>query len=135
MDTNVLHDEEGFTTCSGDSGIDFENACGAENFIARQIGEVTEIALGDRGIKDASCITTFYDQIVELVQLNHCRVLILDMHGVWFLPSKTLGALLALRRIVERVELHNVSDEVREVLRVTQLDQMFHVDMGCPVAS
>ena len=128
MDTSVLHDEEGFTTCIGDSGIDFENACGTENFRARQTGEVTEIALGDRGIKDASCITTYYDQIVELIKLNHCRVLILDMQGVWFLPSKSLGALLAFRRIVDRVELHHVSAEVREVLRVTQLDQMFHID-------
>ena len=128
MDTSVLHDEEGCTTCIGDSGIDFENACGIENLKVRQTGEVTEIALGDRGVKDASCITTFYDQIVELVESNNCRVLILDMQGVWFLPSKTLGALLALRRIVDRVELHNVSDEVREVLRVTQLDQMFQID-------
>lgn len=127
MTTHVLHDDE-LLTSIGDSGIDFENACGTENLRVRQTGEVTEIAFGDRGVKDASCITTFYDQIVELIEQNRCRVLILDMQGAWFLPSKTLGALLALRRIVDRIELHNVSVEVRECLRVTQLDQIFHIE-------
>ena len=127
MNTSVLHDDDGLTTCIGDSGILFENACGTENLRVLQTGEVTAITFGDRGVRDAACIHTFHSQILELIQHNHCRVLILDMRGVWFLPSRTLGALLSLRKSVERVELHNVSEELREGLRVAQLDQILHV--------
>ena len=127
MNTSVLHDDDGFTTCIGDSGILFENACGSENLRVLQTGETTAITFGDRGVRDAGCINTFYRQILELIEQNHCRVLVLDMRGVWFLPSRTLGAILSLKKSVERVELHNVSDELREGLRVAQLDQVLHV--------
>ena len=127
MNTSVLHDDDGFTACIGDSGILFENACGSENLRVLQTGETTAITFGDRGVRDAGCINTFYVQILELIEQNHCRVLVLDMRGVWFLPSRTLGAILSLKKSVERVELHNVSDELREGLRVAQLDQVLHV--------
>jgi anti-anti-sigma factor len=128
MNSSILHDDdEGLTTCIGDSGILFENACGTENLRVLQTGEVTIIAFGDRGVRDAACIHTFHDQILELIEQNQCRTLVLDMRGVWFLPSRTLGALMSLRKTVERIELHNVSDELREGLRIAQLDQMLHV--------
>jgi anti-anti-sigma factor len=128
MDTSILHDDdEGLTTCIGDSGILFENACGTENLRVLRTGEVTAITFGDRGVRDAACFHTYYDQILDLIHQNQCKVLILDMRGVWFLPSRTLGALLSLRKSVQRVELHNVSDELREALRVAQLDQVLHV--------
>jgi anti-anti-sigma factor len=127
MNTSILHDDDGFAASIDDSGIIFENACGAENLRVLQTGETTTITFGDRGVRDAACIHKFYDRICELIEQNQCRVLILDMRGVWFLPSRTLGALLSLRKCVERVELHNVSDELREGLRVAQLDQVLHV--------
>lgn len=133
MDTSI-HDDEGMTTCIGDSGIFFENACGTENLRVTQTGETTAIKFGDRGMRDAACIHTFHDQIRELIAQNHCRTLILDMQGVWFLPSRTLGSLLSLRKNVERVELHNVSDELREGLRVAQLDKLLHVNEVLPPA-
>jgi len=124
---SILHDDEGYMAGIGDSGILFENACGAENLRVLQTGATTTITFGDRGVRDAACIHTYYDQILELITQNQCRVLILDMRGVWFLPSRTLGTLLSLKKSVERVELHNVSDELREGLRVAQLDQVLHV--------
>jgi anti-anti-sigma factor len=102
MNSSILHDDdEGLTTCIGDSGILFENACGTENLRVLQTGEVTIIAFGDRGVRDAACIHTFHDQILELIEQNQCRTLVLDMRGVWFLPSRTLGALMSLRKTVE----------------------------------
>ena len=127
MNTSVLHEDEGLTASVSDSGILFENACGSDNLRVLQTGEVTIITFGDRGVRDAGCINTFHAQILELIEQNHCRTLVLDMRGVWFLPSRTLGAILSLKKSVERVELHNVSDELREGLRVTQLDKMLHV--------
>ncbi|MEI8381195.1 MAG: STAS domain-containing protein [Planctomycetota bacterium] len=128
MDTNVLYDDDsGAITSVGDSGLLFESACGTENLRVLQTGEVTAITFGDRGVRDAACINTFYAQILDLIEQNRCRSLILDMRGVWFLPSRTLGAFLSLRKCVERIELHNVSDELHESLRVAQLDQILHV--------
>jgi anti-anti-sigma factor len=134
MNTSILHDDD-LTISIGDSGILFETACGAENLRVLQAGETTTIGFGDRGVRDAACIHTYYDRIRELIEQNACRVLILDMRGVWFLPSRTLGALLSLRKSVERVELHNVSDELREGLRVAQLDQVLHVCETSPAAA
>lgn len=127
MTFSVLHDDEGSLTGIGDSGILFENACGTENLRVLRTGATTAITFGDRGVRDAACIHTYHDRIVELIAQNQSQVLVLDMRGVWFLPSRTLGALLSLKKLVERVELHNVSDELREGLRVAQLDQILHV--------
>lgn len=126
MDTNVLYDDGTNATLS-DSGLLFESACGTENLRVLQSGEVTAITFGDRGVRDAACINTFYSQILDLIEQNQCRSLILDMKGVWFLPSRTLGAFLSLRKCVERIELRNVSNELHESLRVAQLDQLLHV--------
>lgn len=127
MNTSVLHDDEGFVDPIGDSGILFEHACGRDNLQVLHSGETTAITFGERGVRNAECIYVFYEHIVKLLEQNRCRVLSLDMRGVWFLPSRTLGALISLRKRVERVELQNVSDELRETLLITQLDQMFHI--------
>jgi anti-anti-sigma factor len=126
MNTSILHDDD-LTTSIGDSGILFENACGAENLRVLQTGETTTITFGDRGVRDAACIHTYYDRIRELIEQSNCHTLVLDMRGVWFMPSRTLGTLLSLRKCVDRVELHNVSDELREGLRVAQLDKLLHI--------
>ena len=126
MDTNVLYDD-GAASSLDDSGVLFESACGKENLRVLQTGDVTAIAFGDRGVRDAACITTFYKQIIDLIEQNQSRALILDMRGVWFLPSRTLGAFLSLRKCVDRIELHNVSDDVRESLRIAQLEDLLNV--------
>lgn len=131
MNASILHDDD-LTITIGDSGILFETACGAENLRLLQTGQTTAIGFGDRGMRDAACIHTYYDHIRELIEQNACRVLILDMQGVWFLPSRSLGALLSLRKFVDRIELHHVSDELREGLRVAQLDQVLHVCEAAP---
>ena len=127
MGVNVLHEENGVTAVC-DSGIDFGMSFDPAMLNIVQAGEVTRIAFGERGARDASCVVAYHDKIIELIGHNQCRVLVFDMRSVWFLPSKVLGALLSLRSFVERVELHNLSDDVHDVLRVTQLDQMFHID-------
>jgi anti-anti-sigma factor len=127
MDFNVLHDEHDLAAVS-DSGIDFGMTFDPAMLNVVQVGEVTIISFGERGARDTSCLVSYHDKIVELVGQTPCRVLVFDMHGVWFLPSKVLGALLALRSYVDRVELRNLSDDVHEVLRVTQLDEVFHID-------
>jgi anti-anti-sigma factor len=127
MEFNVLHEEDGVTAVS-DSGIDFGISFDPALLKVVQAGEVTTIAFGERGARDTSCVVTYHDKIVELVGQMQCQALVFDMQGVWFLPSKVLGALLSLRNFVQRIELHNLSDDVHEVLRVTQLDEVFHID-------
>ena len=128
MNIHVLHEENGLMTTINDSGLDLGMAFDPEMLNVIQSGEVTIIGFGEHGARDTTCITAYYEKIVEMLTRNECRVLIFDMRNVWFLPSKVLGALLAFRKFVERIELHNLSDEVHEVLRVTQLDQVFHID-------
>jgi len=125
--SSIFDDDDGAATTCSDSGIRFEQTCGTENMRVLKAGEVTSIAFGDRGVKDAGCINKFHEQIRELIDENNCRVLILDLQGVWFLPSQSLGALMSLRKKVDRVELHNVSDELHEGLRIAQLEELLHV--------
>ena len=128
MDINVLHEEAGLMTGAGDSGVGFGLSFDPALLKVVQAGEVTIMAFGEQGARDTTCIVTYHNKLVELIDQHKCRSLIFDMRGVWFLPSKVLGALLSLRKLVDRIELQNLSDDVREVLHVTQLDQAFHID-------
>jgi anti-anti-sigma factor len=64
---------------------------------------------------------------MELLELHDCKVLAFDLTGVKYVPSGMLGLLASLRRQGIEVHLYNPSSDVREVLEVTRLDQLFQV--------
>ena len=64
---------------------------------------------------------------MQLIKEHHCKVLAFDLTGVKLIPSGMLGVLTSLRSQVERLELYNPSVDVREVLHLTRLEQLFEI--------
>jgi anti-anti-sigma factor len=95
-------------------------------------GDVTVIRFGDREILDQINLAACREQIAELVKRNQTQTLAFEMAGVRFIPSGMLGLLASLKDMVAKIQILNPSDDVREVLEVTKLNQVFVVSEGQP---
>ena len=92
-----------------------------------QTGELTVVGFGGRDVPDEVCIAAYRNQLFQMVADHQCKVLAFDLTGVTLVPSGMLGVLTSLRTKVERLEIYNPSADVREVLRMTRLDQLFDI--------
>ncbi len=73
-----------------------------------------------------------YQQLVELVQQHECKVLVFDIRDIRMLPSSMLGLIASMSKHVEDLYLYNPTDDVREVVEVTKLDQLMELYDGDP---
>ena len=92
-----------------------------------QTGPTTVIGFGGSDVLDDVNIAAFRDQIVGLLEKSGCKVLGVDLTGVRLVPSGLLGMLTSIRRRKVEVHIYNPSPDVREVLRVTNLDRLMPV--------
>jgi hypothetical protein len=90
-----------------------------------QTGELTVVGFGGQDVPDEVCIAGYRDQLNKLLDDNNCKVLAFDLSGVRLVPSGMLGVLTTLRKRVERLEIYNASDNIQEVLRLTNLVKLF----------
>ena len=96
-----------------------------------ELGELTVVGFGGHEVLDQVHVADFRDEVTALVGEHDCKVLAIDLTGVALIPSGMLGMLASLRESGVEVHLYNASDDVREVLAVTHLDQwlpVHHVD-------
>ena len=97
------------------------------------VGPTTVVGFGGRELLDTVNLALCREEIVALIAREHCRVLAVDLTGVRLIPSGLLGLLASVRQIGAEVHLYNPSDDVREVLSVTNLDRLMpvhEVDLG-----
>ncbi|HID22754.1 MAG TPA: anti-sigma factor antagonist [Planctomycetaceae bacterium] len=97
-----------------------------------QTGEVTVLGFGGQEILEQVNIADCREQITELVRQTGCKTLAFDLTGVKLIPSGMLGLLASLRDLGVDVQIFNPSDDVREVLEITKLDEVItvrHVDV------
>lgn len=92
-----------------------------------QNGDVTIVGFGGREILDQVNIAACREQITELVTRNQSKTLAFDMSGVRLIPSGMLGLLASLRNTVGKIQILHPSDDVREALEITKLNQIFEV--------
>lgn len=92
-----------------------------------QTGELTVVGFGGQDVPDEVCIAAYRTQLFDLIAQYNCKVLAFDLTGVQLIPSGMLGVLSSIRQRVDRVELYNPSPDVRDVLRITKLDQLFDI--------
>lgn len=92
-----------------------------------QNGETTIVNFLDCENLDQINIAACREQITEIVQRNQTKTLSFEMRGVRLIPSGMLGLLASLRDIVSKIRILNPSDDVREVLEITKLNQIFDV--------
>lgn len=123
--SDSIHDD--LETKSGDSALKMAHLSDPHVLKVYQTGELTVVGFGGKDVPDEVCIAAYRDQLFELVEQNNCKVLAFDLTGVTLVPSGMLGVLTSLRTKVDRIELYNPSADVREVLEMTRLKQMFDI--------
>ena len=92
-----------------------------------QNGETTIVSFGGCEVLDQINLAACREQITEIVKRNQTQTLAFEMTGVRFIPSGMLGLLASLRDIVAKIQILNPSEDVREVLEITKLNQIFEV--------
>lgn len=90
-------------------------------------GPLTVVGFGGQEVLDHISIPECRVEISSLVENHHCRDLAFDLTGVKLLPSGMLGLLASLRDLGVVVHVYNPSDDIREVLEITKLDQLIQV--------
>ena len=91
------------------------------------VGPTTVVGFGGRDVLDCVNLAACREEIVALIAREHCRVLAFDLTGVKLIPSGLLGLLASVRQLGAEVHLYNPSEDVREVLAVTNLDKLMPV--------
>lgn len=90
-----------------------------------ETGPLTVVGFGSGELPDQLDLVECREEIVELLKLHDCRDFAFDLTGVEYVPSGMLGLLASLTRLGITVHLYNPSGNVREVLKITRLDQLF----------
>ena len=123
--SDSIHDEH--DTKAGDSALKMSDLKDPNILKIYQTGELTVVGFGGQDVPDEVCIAAYREQLFQLVEQHSCKVLAFDLTGVTLVPSGMLGVLTSLRSKVDRVEIYNPSVDVREVLHMTRLEQLFDI--------
>ena len=90
-------------------------------------GRLTVIGFGGEDVLDHVNVADFRDEVAAIIKECDCEVLAFDLTGVRLIPSGLLGLLASLRHLDVDVYLYNPSEDIREVLEITKLDQVMQV--------
>lgn len=90
-------------------------------------GDVTVIGFSGREVLDQINIAACREQIAALVKRDNVKTLAFNLTGVKLIPSGMLGLMASMRNLGVTVQLFNPSDDVREVLEITKLNQLFEI--------
>jgi hypothetical protein len=116
-----------YDTLAGDSSVNLNNLKDPNVLKVYQTGELTVVGFGGQDVPDEVCIAGYREQLFKMVEEHKCKVLAFDLTGVTLVPSGMLGVLTSLRSKVEQIELYNASKDIKEVLQMTKLDQLFSI--------
>jgi anti-anti-sigma factor len=92
-----------------------------------EAGKLTVLGFGGRELLDHIDVVACRDQILNLVEEHECEVLAFDMTGVKLIPSGLLGIITSLRNLGVELHVYNPSDNVRDVLATTKLDELLQL--------
>jgi hypothetical protein len=88
-------------------------------------GPVSVVGFGGRPIKTRIDFGSYQASLTDLIKRAGCRVLAIDLTGVEVAPARMLGVLVALRKLVDRIEIHNAAGSTRETLAMIQTASLF----------
>ena len=94
-------------------------------FEVYQPGPLTVIGFGDRKVLSHMDVTDCREEVFELIRKQRCTTLAIDLTGIGTIPSGLLGLLVAVHHQGVNVCLFNPSNDLREVLEITKLHQLF----------
>ncbi|MBS0206215.1 MAG: anti-sigma factor antagonist [Planctomycetes bacterium] len=90
-------------------------------------GDVTVVGFGGGAVNTKIDFSLYRDVLTELVHRYDCRILAIDLAGVKELPAGLLGVMVPIRKLVERIEIHNPTDSVRDMLIKIQVASLFDI--------
>ncbi|MCH9656736.1 MAG: STAS domain-containing protein [Planctomycetes bacterium] len=90
-------------------------------------GPLCVAGFGGRDIVDTFSVNDVREELLELVKTNNCETLAIDLTGVKLLPSGMLGLLASMRDLNLEIHLYNPSEDIREVLEITKLNQFMQL--------
>lgn len=97
-------------------------------------GDVHILQISVSDLSDREIVRALEEGLGEYLKQHQPGKFVLDFVEVRFLTSEMLSVLLRLREQVREwhgaVRLANLSGSVREVFRVTKLEQIFAIDHG-----
>jgi anti-anti-sigma factor len=96
----------------------------ADVFQVHKAGRLTVIGVNPDGLTDYLRVEQCRNELISIIEKAVCVVVRFDLAGVPFIVSGVLGLLVSLRKAGVDAQLQNASAHVREVLRVTKLDEM-----------
>ena len=96
-----------------------------------EVGDVTVVRFVDRKILDVTNIHELGRELVQLVEEQQKKKLLLNFTTVEFLSSETLGELIKLEKKVKqhsgKLILTNIKPEIYEVFAITRLNKLFDI--------
>lgn len=92
-----------------------------------ETGKLTVVGFGGHDALDEVNLAECRDEIIALIKEHQCETMAFDLTAVKLIPSGLLGLIASLKKLEVDVHLYNPSDEIREVLRITKLDQMIEL--------
>src|SRR4051794_8852669 len=95
------------------------------------IGDVSVVDFFDKKIIDEQNITHIGDDLFKLVEQDGHKKVLLNFRNVEFMSSAMLGKLITLFKKLQaqrgRLILCNITDEIKEVFKITKLDKLFSI--------
>ena len=92
-----------------------------------EVGSTTVVGFGGADVLDTVNLAHCREALAGLIRENDVDVLAFDLTGVVLVPSGLLGLLASLRKTGVEVQIYNPSDDVREVLEVTHLNDIMPI--------
>ena len=90
-------------------------------------GAITVVGFGGRPLNHRVDFSPYRHVLNDLIKRSRCRVLAVDLAGVREVPAGMLGVLASIRKLVDRIEIHNPSAIARETLTAMQMGSLFDI--------
>lgn len=108
-----------------------ESAPPADDFFhIYKTGQMTVIGFAGVDATRPDHIDEYIERIMQLVNTHQCQDLVVDLSGVGVISSWILGLLAYVQKQGPSVHLYHASDEIRDVLEITRIDQLVDVREG-----
>ncbi|HCO26285.1 MAG: hypothetical protein CME31_12160 [Gimesia sp.] len=90
-------------------------------------GPLCVAGFGGQDVLDTFSVKGIRDELLDLVKGQQCETLALDLTGVKLIPSGMLGLLSSIRDLGIEIHLYNPSEDFREVLEITRMNQFMQL--------
>jgi anti-sigma B factor antagonist len=92
-----------------------------------ELGPRTVVGFGGDDLPPEHTLGRYLNEIYELIASSGCKELTFDLAGVTLIPSGFLGVMASVMKKGVAVSVKNPSREVREVLALTNFDQLVKI--------